>query len=155
MRLLPRSLTGRLLVTALVALLAALAFAAFSISEVLERFVRRGLDERLDAQIEVVARAVRPDGSLDPRLAVDVPPFDRPGSGWVWQVAAPGGVLRSASLAQRRLVVESVRSYRPGRRDHDRRSGAESAILFGSGRQHGRTLIVPTARGEARVIDES
>ena len=81
MRLLPRSLTGRLTVTAAFAIAAALALASIAIGHVLERFVMHGLDERLDAQISVLIRAVATDGSLDVTRAVDVPQFDRPVSG--------------------------------------------------------------------------
>src|SRR6187402_2066318 len=95
MRMMPRSLFGRLLATAGAALLVALVFAGFAIGHVLERFVIHGLDDRLDAQIAVVARAVRPDGTLDRVRMVDVPPFDVPGSGWAWELRAPGGTLRS------------------------------------------------------------
>ncbi|RZM33197.1 MAG: sensor histidine kinase, partial [Sphingomonas sp.] len=51
----------------------ALLFAGVTIGHVLERFVTRGLDERLDAQVAVLARAVRPDGSLDQTRAIDLP----------------------------------------------------------------------------------
>ena len=107
MRVMPRSLFGRLLGTAIVAILAALVFAAFAIGNVLERFVMQGLDERLDGQIAVVARAVRADGDLDRTRAVDLPPFDQPGSGWSWEVRAPGGTLRSGSLGTARIARPS------------------------------------------------
>lgn len=71
--------------------LVALVFAGFAISHVLERFVMHGLDDRLDAQVSVVARAVRPDGTLDRARVVDLAGFDTPGSGWAWQVASPAG----------------------------------------------------------------
>lgn len=79
--LLPRSLYGRLLVTALLATLAALAFAAFAIGAVLDRFVMHGLDERLDAQIAVLAQALRPDGSVDRGRLVLAAPYDDPRGG--------------------------------------------------------------------------
>ncbi|MGI4731361.1 MAG: sensor histidine kinase [Janthinobacterium lividum] len=89
--LLPRSLFGRLLGIAALTTIAALAFAAVAIGQVLERFVIRGLDQQLDAQVGILARAVRADGSLDRARVVDLPAFDEPGSGWSWQVDAPGG----------------------------------------------------------------
>lgn len=70
MRILPRSLFGRLLTVAIVTTIAALMFAAVSIGQVLERFVVHGLDERLDSQIASLAVAVRPDGSVDPARLV-------------------------------------------------------------------------------------
>jgi signal transduction histidine kinase len=98
MRVLPRSLTGRLLVTAGIAIVVALFCSALAIGHVLERFVMHGLDERLDAQIAVLARSVKPDGTIDPALASDLPPYDQPGSGWAWQVIGPRRTLRSGSL---------------------------------------------------------
>jgi signal transduction histidine kinase len=89
-RWLPRSLFGRLLAIALVATAAALLFAGVTIGHVLERFVMRGMDDRLDAQIAVLSQAIRPDGTLDPARAVPLPGFDDPGSGWVWQVDGQG-----------------------------------------------------------------
>ena len=83
----------------------ALVFAGFAISHVLERFVMRGLDDRLDAQITVVARAVRPDGRLDRTRIVDLAGFDSPGSGWAWQVAGPAGRLTSDGSASRPVVL--------------------------------------------------
>ena len=150
MRLLPRSLAGRLLVTAGVALAAALAFAALAIGHVLEGFVTEGLDARLDAQIAVVARAVRADGSLDRQAAIDVPPFDRSGSGWEWQVTAPGGVLRSASLASGALTVR-LPPPPPWHRDPRRPRPFEATGADGH-RLHGRLLRVPTAAVPATIL---
>jgi signal transduction histidine kinase len=98
MRLLPRSLTGRLLATAAIAIVVALMLASLAIGHVLERFVMHGFDERLDAQISVLARTVKPDGTIDPARAPDIPPFDQPGSGWAWEVIAASRTLRSSSL---------------------------------------------------------
>ncbi|WP_179506832.1 MULTISPECIES: sensor histidine kinase [unclassified Sphingomonas] len=98
MKLVPRSLYGRLLGSAVLFITIALVIAGLLIGRVLERFVMHGLDDRLDAQIALLARAVRPDGTVDAARAIDVPPFDQPGSGWAWQVRAPHQTLRSASL---------------------------------------------------------
>ncbi|WP_404713077.1 sensor histidine kinase [Sphingomonas sp. MMS24-J13] len=174
MRLMPRSLFWRLLGTAAVALLVALIFAGFAIGNVLERFVMHGLDERLDAQIAIVARAVRSDGSLDPARATDLPPFDRLGSGWAWEVRAPGGTLRSASLGGREIVTAPLPPPPPELRDtseprpydghddrpddiddgphgphHDRFDGTPGRFLHNV---HGRMLTIPTARGDAQIL---
>ncbi|MFA6123857.1 sensor histidine kinase [Sphingomonas sp.] len=93
--LLPRSLYGRLLVTALLATLAALAFAALSIGAVLDRFVMHGLDQRLDAQIAVLAQAVRPDGSVDRARLVLAAPYDDPQGGWGWRIDTRGQTIAS------------------------------------------------------------
>lgn len=171
MRLIPRSLFGRLLGTAAIALFAALIFAGFAIGNVLERFVMHGLDERLDAQIAIVSRAVRSDGSLDPAGAVDLPPFDRLGSGWAWEVRAPSGIMRSASLGGREIVSAPLRPPPPewrgaiepqpydgvddrpddgddGPRHHDHDSGAARFPH----KVHGRMLTIPTAHGDAQIL---
>jgi len=88
-----------------------------SIGHVLERFVMQGLDDRLDAQITLLSRSVRPDGSIDARRVVDVPPFDQPGSGWAWQVRTPDQTLRSASLGNAEMPVPVTRQFPGPRRD--------------------------------------
>jgi signal transduction histidine kinase len=90
-RLLPRSLFGRLLGIAALTTFAALVFAGFAIGAVLERFVMHGLDQQLDAQIGILAKAVRADGTLDRTRVVDLPAFDEPGSEWAWRVDGPDG----------------------------------------------------------------
>lgn len=88
------SLHARLLLIAVASGVAALAFAAVAIGGVLERFVTQGLDERLDAQVTVLARAIDPRGRLDPARVVDLPGFAQPGSGWGWRVRTPAGEWR-------------------------------------------------------------
>ncbi|MDH7638238.1 histidine kinase [Nostoc sp. 3335mG] len=158
MRLLPRSLTGRLVMTALVATTLALTLAALSIGHVLGRFVMHGLDERLDAQIAVVARAVRPDGTLDAARAADVPPFDTPGSGWAWELVAPAGKLRSNSLGPAHLPLPVDWEAPPpppghhGRPDDPWRVRPLDGIGADGRAVHGRIATIPTARGDAFVI---
>jgi signal transduction histidine kinase len=162
MRLLPRSLTGRLLVTAGVAITIALFFAALAIGHVLERFVMHGLDDRLDAQIAVVARSVRPDGTIDPALATDLPPYDQPSSGWAWQVIGPNRTLRSGSLGPADLPLPSDwnRSFRWDRDSHHHHRPWDDPTrprpldgMDNSGRAiHYRIVSVPTAAGPISVL---
>jgi signal transduction histidine kinase len=158
MRLLPRSLTGRLLVTAAFAIAAALVLASLAIGHVLERFVMHGLDERLDAQVSVLARAVRPDGSLDAARVVDVPPFDAPGSGWAWEVIAPAGTLRSGSLGPATLPLPSDWDraprwppHRPPWADRDAPRPFDGQDAQGAA-IHYRILRRPTAQGVATIL---
>ncbi|VVT12503.1 hypothetical protein SPHINGO391_430011 [Sphingomonas aurantiaca] len=97
LRIIPRSLFGRMLVIAALSTGLALVFAGITIGNVLERFVMRGLDERLDAQVAVLARAVRPDATLDRTRAVDLPDFGVPGSDWSWHVDGPAGRVDSGT----------------------------------------------------------
>jgi signal transduction histidine kinase len=152
MRLLPRSLFGRLLGTASLAIVVALAFAAFSIGHVLERFVIHGLDQQLDAQIGILAKAVGSDGELDRARIVNLPGFDVPGSGWSWRVDGPGGRQWTGGSA----IREDFR-FPPIRPDHGEQRRAEAGPRPGEGRDpsgqaiHLRQLVVQTRGGPVLV----
>ncbi|USI74835.1 sensor histidine kinase [Sphingomonas morindae] len=168
MRLLPRSLAGRLLATAALALLVALAIAAAAIGHVLGRFVIAGMDQRLDAQLALVARAVGPDGSVAPGRLIDPPPFDRPGSGWAWQLRAPGGRWHSASAAGMGPVRATGPSHNPPPPPHPERGPAApppqesglpgppprpfDGIAADGAPIHGRLLEIATTRGPAVLL---
>jgi signal transduction histidine kinase len=85
------SLHARLIAIAAITSIAALAFAAFSIGEVLERFVMRGMDHTLDTQVLVLADALDSDGRLDPKHVVELQAFKRGWSGWNWRVRTAAG----------------------------------------------------------------
>jgi len=120
MRVLPRSLTGRLLVTAACALILGIAVSAVVIAGVLERFVTHALDTRLDTEIVLLARVLDRD---PPDIAMalhtnDLPPFDgadpeETGSRWIWMVEGPFGVIRSASSGGRGAMPELPRQTPP------------------------------------------
>lgn len=147
MRLVPRSLFGRLLAIAAISLTAALLFAAFSIGHVLERFVMHGLDDRLDAQVQLLARAVRPDGSFDRTRVIDLPGFDEAGAGWSWRVDAPGG--RQWVSAGGTVIPDPMPE--PERRRQSRHRGEGSRPGDGHDRSghalHFRTLTLTTPAG--------
>ncbi|TVV71660.1 sensor histidine kinase [Sphingomonas solaris] len=98
MKILPQSIRGRLLLAALVFTTAALLFASLSIGQVLDRFVRRGLNERLDAQIALLVRSVRPDGAIDRAMLEEIGPFTQHDRGWGWRIDSPGGTLNSQTI---------------------------------------------------------
>jgi signal transduction histidine kinase len=151
---------GRLLVTAAAAIMLALLFASFAISHVLERFVMHGLDERLDAQIAIVARAIDADGTIVAARAIDLPPYDEPGSGWAWELIGPARTLRSGSLGPAELPLPADRDRPPP--DPDDRHGrpwddpTRPHALDGidaSGRPtHYRVLTLSTAAGPVRIV---
>ena len=103
----PKSLSGRLLLSASVLIVLALLATGAAMDFALRRFIQGQVDGRLDGQILSIADALRmaPDGSLRLEHIVDGPPFERPLSGWYWQVLAPGPVLRSASLLGRDFTL--------------------------------------------------
>lgn len=97
---LPRSLGGRLLLGASVFILVALIATGVATGFALRRFIQGQVDGRLDGQIMTVMDALRlgPGDRLVLERSVDGPPFERPLSGWYWQVLAPGSALHSGSL---------------------------------------------------------
>ncbi|MET3471044.1 signal transduction histidine kinase [Novosphingobium sp. 1529] len=94
----PKSLRARMLALSAIAALAALVIAAWSIAGILTRFVTEGLDQRLDAQIAVMASAVRDDGTID-RARIDnqigVMTL-RPD--WRWRIVGPDGEIGSSDF---------------------------------------------------------
>ena len=154
MRPLPRSLFGRLLSISVLTTLAALAFAAFGIGHVLERFVIRGLDQQLDAQAQMLARAVRPDGTLDQRRIVDLPAFQTTGEGWGWRVESTAGRWTGGDAIDPRPAVRLPRAPHPKHEEHEReRSGWRpgDGMATSGERVHFRQLTVPTRAGSTIV----
>jgi signal transduction histidine kinase len=149
------SLRGRLLLIAFASTLAALLFAGFAIGHVLERFVMRSLDDRLDAQVLVLARAVRPDGTIDPARAIDLPDFGVAGSGWAWRVDGPTGHRTSAAGAPE-LPAIRLPDHRPGPRPDDRRHDDDD-IRAGEidgpvgQRLHARQIVLTTPAGPVTI----
>ena len=154
MTLLPRSLYGRLLATALIATLAALAFAAVTIGAVLDRFVMRGLDDRLDAQIAVLAQAVRPDGAIDRSRLILAAPYDDPRGGWGWRIDAGGRTIASPAKPDLNAMEERPRfpDGPPFARHH--RDGRDPQALDWrdrDGPRHARSLMLATPAGPVRI----
>jgi signal transduction histidine kinase len=109
MKWLPRSLSGRLLLAATLLIVVALLSTAALTYVILDRFMHRQIDQQLDAQILVLRGALTSDGArLGQSATIDGPPFDRPLSGWYWQIVSTGGILRSASLAGLTLAAPKL-----------------------------------------------
>jgi hypothetical protein len=96
----PESLGGRLVLSASALILIALLATGVVMDFALRRFIQGQVDGRLDGQILSVADALRidPDGTVRLERVVDGPPFERPSSGWYWEVLTPSAALRSTSL---------------------------------------------------------
>jgi hypothetical protein len=103
----PYSLAGRLRLVAIVAVISALLLAGLAIALILHRFVVGQVDQRLDTQILAIASALHrdADGKLSVTSVLNGPPYDRPVSGWVWQVSGPLGAVVSPSLGSARPVT--------------------------------------------------
>lgn len=151
MRLVPRSLRGRLLAISVLTIITALAFAAFAIGHVLERFVIRGLDQQLDAEVAMLSRALRPDGTLDRARIVDLPVFDEAGGGWGWRVESPRGRWAGGD------AIDSG-APSPPYEPKDRYGPSHKGAIPGEGvtnageRVHTRALTAPTTSGNATII---
>lgn len=129
----------------------ALIFAGMTISHVLERFVMHGLDDRLDAQVSVLARAVRPDATLDRGRVVDLAGFDERDSGWAWQVEGPVGNWQSTATPLQ-IAPGPQRFDRDHRDDRDDRGPRPGESHGAKGeRLHSRTLTVATRIGPVTI----
>ncbi|MGO7542405.1 sensor histidine kinase [Rhizobium ruizarguesonis] len=96
----PRSIAGRLLMFSGIFVTLALIVAAIVLWLALKTVVREQIDQRLDIQIGALAAAVTRDaqGRITLSAPLDAPPFDRPSSGWYWQIDGAGQRLTSRSL---------------------------------------------------------
>lgn len=154
MRLLPRSLFGRMFALSLVATLGALVVAGFAIGGVLERFVTGSMDARLGDRLVALRSAVRDDGSLDRQQLARVTAGIRPRE--PWRIETSGDVVGSGGdLA---LIDEPpVRAPPRGPRKPAPPPLVRDAALFEGrlrdGTQvHGVSTNVATMAGEVRVI---
>ena len=103
------SLTTRLIAGAGVWIAVALLAAGVVVSAFLERYAEQGLRERLAVHLDaLVAASETEDVSFQLVLARELtdPRFERPYSGWYWQIgAADEAVLRSRSLWDQALAI--------------------------------------------------
>ena len=146
----PGSLQRRLLLAAAVFLGVALVAAALAIGFILHRFVRGQIDGRLDDRILSLVSDLGPgpDDGLSPGRDRDGPPFDRPRSGWYWQVRRGETVLRSGSLEGRDLTLPDI----PGRaRNPDEPVPGDGTGPWGDGLIL-RVLTVPGRGGGPAIV---
>ncbi|MFC3671390.1 ATP-binding protein [Novosphingobium pokkalii] len=156
----PRSLRARMLALSAIAAVLALVIAAWSIAGILTRFVTEGLDQRLDAQIAVMASAVRDDGTID-RARIDnqigVMTL-RPD--WRWRIIGPDGEIGSSdfpTLDPAPLppplpppppgAPAPEAAPLPAPSAPDPRDGRDSG-----GRVHARQAVIRTSRGTVTLI---
>ena len=96
----PKSIAGRLLTFSGIFVTLALVVASIVLWLALKTVIREQIDQRLDTQISALSGALTYDeaGRLKLSTPMDAPPFDRPGSGWYWQIDGRGQHLASHSL---------------------------------------------------------
>ena len=103
------SLGFRLAAGAALWITAALVVAGLVLSWLFRDYVERGFERQLARQLDRLSAVseVGPGGAVQLKRLLADPRFDRPYSGWYWQVAGPGGPLRrSRSLWDRALDFE-------------------------------------------------
>jgi signal transduction histidine kinase len=97
-----KSLSLRLVVGAAISVAVALAIAAVLLGALFRDYVERGLEARLNAQLDglVTITEIGEDGRPQPLRELAEPRFQQPLSGWYWQIspAAGGEPTRSRSL---------------------------------------------------------
>lgn len=154
MRLLPRSIRGRLLALSAIATLIALIVAGVAIGGILERFVVHGADQRLDNEGFVLASLVTRDGAIDRTRAAEIEAGFGPGD--VWRIDTPSGSLSRGGLGPlTKATLDRLPPphLRPDRR-HDRDASPwrpfDSDLIDGEP-VHGRWRTVLTDAGPATV----
>ncbi len=105
------SIAGRLIAFSAIFACTTIAVAAVALWFVVTAIVREEVDQRLDVQIEGVRNALTTDvsGKVVLKGSLDAPPFDRPASGWYWQVKGSGVDLSSRSLFGAGLQMKAPR----------------------------------------------
>lgn len=109
----PTSIAGRLTAFSAAFVAGAIFVAAVILWFIVAGVVREQIDQRLDTQIEGLRSALVLDrtGQIGLASELEGPPFDRPGSGWYWQINSGASTLSSRSLDHHNL--------KPGRRTAD------------------------------------
>ena len=113
MNILPRprinSLSFRLAAGAALWITAALVVAGLVLSGLFRDYVERGFEQQLAMQLDRLSSVseVGPGGAIELKRLFSDPRFEKPYSGWYWQVAGRDRpLLRSRSLWDRVLVIE-------------------------------------------------
>lgn len=143
------SIRGRLLLSGAIVIVLAVAIASLTVRPTLDHFVQRSVNSSLETQITLLARAVRPDGSVDVGRIDEVGPFARHGGGWAWTISGPTGTLRSQTQARLDAGPPQLGpgpAGRPEREGRHRRSrsGENETFYF-------RTLSVETTAGPVTI----
>ncbi len=135
-----RSLRVRMILLSALATLAALGLAGWTMAGVLGRVVTGGIDQRLDAQLAVLASVVRDDGSIDrARLSARQGSLAA-GPGWRWRIAGPAGTIGSGDFP----VLRARLPFPPGA------DALPPVPLDGEdhlGHVHARQLVLDSAAG--------
>ncbi|WP_322964390.1 sensor histidine kinase [Sphingomonas fuzhouensis] len=94
----PRSIHGRMILISGAAILVALLLAGWGLTSALEGIVTRGLDQRLDSEIAVLASAVDKQGAVDRDRIAQRRGLLEPEPGWRWRIVGPDGMIGSGDF---------------------------------------------------------
>lgn len=97
-RLIPKSIHARMILISGAAILVALLIAGWGLASALEGIVTRGLDQRLDSEIAVLASAVDGRGAVDRGRIAQRRGLLEPEPGWRWRIAGPDGMIGSGDF---------------------------------------------------------
>ncbi|MBO9726749.1 MAG: HAMP domain-containing histidine kinase [Novosphingobium sp.] len=141
------SIKGRLLLVGTMLTVAALIAASLSVEAVLNVYVQRSINQSLDGQIGLLARSVRPDGSVDRGMLVEIGPFTQYRRGWSWRIETSRVVVNSTeAIGKLDFLEEGPR----GREGHFR--APPSLLRTGrSGDLYVRVLDRDTPGGRVRI----
>lgn len=150
------SLRLRMLLLSGIATLAALIIAGWAMAGVLSHFVTEGLDQRLDAQLAMMATAVRADGTVDRGLIDQRLSVMRLGPDWRWRIVAPTATVGSADFPALDPGPPQPAGHRfdyddpahdgpqPGPAPHEGQDG--------NGYVHARQVVISTHNGPVTLI---
>ncbi|WP_428685433.1 ATP-binding protein [Sphingopyxis sp.] len=148
MRIVPRSIRGRMTALSILATLFALTVAGAVIFHTLERVVTQGIDRRLDAEIALLASSIGHDGRIDRERIAQLGDALYAGPGWQWQIVGPAETLGSADFPA--LDAEHSRRDHHGIGDRRGPTPVEGRNRRGE-RVHARQVMMETASGPVRL----
>lgn len=154
---LPRSIHGRMILISGAAILLALLLAGWGLASALEGIVMRGLDQRLDSEIAVLASAVDKQGAVDRTRIAQRRGLLEPEPGWRWRIAGPDGVIGSddfpplaAPHPPDPIARDSVPGPPPGPSPVEPPHPAEGRTEQGV-RVHARQITIASTRGPVTI----
>lgn len=137
-----RSISARLIAFSLAFLAGTIVIASLILWLIVAGVVREQVDQRLDMQIESLRNAltIGQNGRVGLALQADGPPFDRPGSGWYWQIVGKDVRFSSRSLSdddfEKPRPPREKREFSPNKPRPDEMTDRKGRPL------HGRSLSV-------------
>lgn len=136
------SLRTRMMLLSALATLVALGLAGWIMAGVLDRVVTGGVDRRLDAQLAVLASAVRKDGSVDRTWLAARQGALAAGPGWRWRIEGPRDTLGSADFPTLRPPFPGPPGAAAAAQPPAPLDGTD-----GKGRVHARRLMLESSAG--------